>query len=248
MTARTFEVDRTYRFKKGSGLPVRIPVIEMVEIGAGGELEPFDSDELATLEAGWRQLMGAGQLELSLFATQWNHVQSDVLQPDGLIETMNVGDARIVGVEASWSRDFGEHWHVAAGGTLTEGHLYRDAEEVRLSDRSLPVVPEYTLRGEVEHRFALGRAEGQVNLRLNYLGPAHLSFDPLLDRDMGNALLSQLSARVLLGDLALGLAVENLFARNDDTFALGNRLRLFTTEQFTPVRPTTASFSVGYRF
>ncbi|MBI1365142.1 MAG: hydantoinase/oxoprolinase family protein [Alphaproteobacteria bacterium] len=35
-TARTFEVDRSYRFKKGSGLPVRIPVIEMVEIGAGG--------------------------------------------------------------------------------------------------------------------------------------------------------------------------------------------------------------------
>ena len=34
--ARTFEVDRSYRFKKGSGLPVRIPVIEMVEIGAGG--------------------------------------------------------------------------------------------------------------------------------------------------------------------------------------------------------------------
>jgi len=33
---RTFEVARQYRFLKGSGLPVRIPVIEMVEIGAGG--------------------------------------------------------------------------------------------------------------------------------------------------------------------------------------------------------------------
>ena len=34
--SRQFEVGRTYRFKKGSGLPMRIPVIEMVEIGAGG--------------------------------------------------------------------------------------------------------------------------------------------------------------------------------------------------------------------
>jgi N-methylhydantoinase A len=34
--ARSFEIGRAYRFKKGSGLPVRIPVIEMVEIGAGG--------------------------------------------------------------------------------------------------------------------------------------------------------------------------------------------------------------------
>ena len=34
--SRQFEVGRTYRFRKGSGLPMRIPVIEMVEIGAGG--------------------------------------------------------------------------------------------------------------------------------------------------------------------------------------------------------------------
>ena len=33
---RVFEVARMYRDLKGSGLPVRIPVIEMVEIGAGG--------------------------------------------------------------------------------------------------------------------------------------------------------------------------------------------------------------------
>jgi N-methylhydantoinase A len=31
-----FEVARMYRFKKGSGLPVKVPVIEMIEIGAGG--------------------------------------------------------------------------------------------------------------------------------------------------------------------------------------------------------------------
>ena len=34
--AREFEVDRQARFMKGSGFPLRIPVIEMVEIGAGG--------------------------------------------------------------------------------------------------------------------------------------------------------------------------------------------------------------------
>ncbi len=34
--ARRFEVGRVYRNLKGSGLPLRIPVIELVEIGAGG--------------------------------------------------------------------------------------------------------------------------------------------------------------------------------------------------------------------
>ena len=35
-TARGFEVDRAARFLRGSGLPLRVPVIEMIEIGAGG--------------------------------------------------------------------------------------------------------------------------------------------------------------------------------------------------------------------
>ncbi len=36
MVTTEFEVARVYRFTKGSGLPVKVPVIEMIEIGAGG--------------------------------------------------------------------------------------------------------------------------------------------------------------------------------------------------------------------
>ena len=36
LLSRFFEVARAYRYMKGSGLPLKIPVIEMVEIGAGG--------------------------------------------------------------------------------------------------------------------------------------------------------------------------------------------------------------------
>ena len=36
MTTPDFEVARVYRFKKGSGLPIKTTVIEMIEIGAGG--------------------------------------------------------------------------------------------------------------------------------------------------------------------------------------------------------------------
>ncbi len=36
LLAREFEVARADRFKKGSGLPIRVPCIEMIEIGAGG--------------------------------------------------------------------------------------------------------------------------------------------------------------------------------------------------------------------
>ncbi len=36
LTSTEFEVDRKYRFKKGSGLPIKTPVVELIEIGAGG--------------------------------------------------------------------------------------------------------------------------------------------------------------------------------------------------------------------
>ena len=36
LLSRSFEVNRAHRFMKGSGMPVKVPVVEMVEIGAGG--------------------------------------------------------------------------------------------------------------------------------------------------------------------------------------------------------------------
>ena len=35
-TSRRFEIARAARFIKGSGMPVRVPVVDMIEIGAGG--------------------------------------------------------------------------------------------------------------------------------------------------------------------------------------------------------------------
>ncbi len=36
LVAREFEAARVYRFTKGSGMPIRVPVIDLIEIGAGG--------------------------------------------------------------------------------------------------------------------------------------------------------------------------------------------------------------------
>ena len=55
-TAKTFEVARTHRFTKGSGMPIAIPVIEMIEIGAGGgsiaSVDPLGQIRVGPLSAG----------------------------------------------------------------------------------------------------------------------------------------------------------------------------------------------------
>ncbi|MEM6823727.1 MAG: hydantoinase/oxoprolinase family protein [Pseudomonadota bacterium] len=52
-TTSTFEVARTYRFKKGSGMVVSTPVVEMVEIGAGGG-SIATRDDMGRLQVGPR--------------------------------------------------------------------------------------------------------------------------------------------------------------------------------------------------
>jgi len=49
--SQSFEVARQYRFLKGSGIPIRVPVIEMVEIGAGGG-SIAHVDSLARIQVG----------------------------------------------------------------------------------------------------------------------------------------------------------------------------------------------------
>ncbi len=50
LIAQEFEVDRVYRLKRGSGLPVRIAVVDMIEIGAGGgSIARVDSLGLVTV-------------------------------------------------------------------------------------------------------------------------------------------------------------------------------------------------------
>ncbi|MBI4183325.1 MAG: hydantoinase B/oxoprolinase family protein [Proteobacteria bacterium] len=51
--SRSFEVGRQYRFAKGSGFPLLVPVIEMVEIGAGGG-SIASVDELKRIQVGPR--------------------------------------------------------------------------------------------------------------------------------------------------------------------------------------------------
>lgn len=220
-----------------------------VDIGSNGELEEFDSDKLATLELGWReQLAVSGRLDLGLFATRWSDMQSDVLLASGLIETTNVGNGRILGMEATWDQDLGANWHLAAGGTLVNATLVRNTSGQELDDRRLPVVPTYTLRAGATHGFVLGAVSASAGLQVNYNGPARLSFDPLLDRKMGSVLTATAHASAEVDDWQVGLVIENLFGGRSDTFAFGNRLRILTMNQFTPLRPTTVTLSLAQQF
>ena len=55
LTAYSFEAARQRRFIEGSGLPIRISTIELIEIGAGGG-SIADVDEIGLLKVGPRSV------------------------------------------------------------------------------------------------------------------------------------------------------------------------------------------------
>lgn len=219
------------------------------DITAAGQFETLKSDELATIEAGWREeLSSGGKFDLGLYYSSWRNMQSDQLQADGLIETRNAGDARIIGGEVSLEHPLGPNWRIEAGANITMAKLVRNSLGFELKDRHLPAVPEYAVRAALQRDFRIGGSAALVRLQLRYSGPSRLSFDPAIDRPMGKVLESRVEMRAVLSGFDVTVAAENLLGGRSDAFAFGNSLRFATTRQYTPQKPPSLEVALLKRF
>ncbi|MFK7880840.1 hydantoinase/oxoprolinase family protein [Roseobacter sp.] len=91
--ARKFEIARAARFIKGSGMPVRIPVIEMIEIGAGGG-SIAHVDRLERLQVGPESAGSEpGPAAFAKGGTEPTVTDADVVQ--GLIEPGRFAEGRL---------------------------------------------------------------------------------------------------------------------------------------------------------
>ena len=229
------------------GAAIRQGGLDVLPTGGG---KTFEGDELRTAEIGLRRIFaGGGAVELSAYASDWKNLQTDVLQTNGLFVSRAAGRARILGAEASVEARLSEGWRASLGAALQDARLIRNELGIELDDRRLPVVPLYTLRARIEHGFAWrGAARATIAAELHYDGPARLSFDPALDRPMGEALDARLGGRIALGRWSLGVQIDNLFDSRANLFAYGNPFRVLTARQFVPSAPTRAALTLGAAF
>lgn len=209
-----------------------------LEIEAKQGSHVVEGDELATIEAGWRESFGGGgRAEISLFSTWWENVQSDTLLANGLIEARNAGDARIYGAEASLAMPFARSWQFEASGIFQHTRLTRNALGISLEDKRLPVVPDYAARLGVLHTFVLGGVNASASGGLRYVGPSRLSFDPVLDRAMGDYAEAAVELDFEFSRWDAKLRATNLFGAKGNSFAYGNPFRVTDEPQYTPVEP-----------
>ncbi len=210
----------------------------------------FAADQLSSLELGGRTtgLEDRLTLEAAAYQLNWRNIQSDILLSSGLIGTLNVGHAQNYGAEVSarWTEP---HWLVAVAATAQLGELDSATSLIgQIPDARLPTVPK--LRGHIRIEADLpgvaASVRGGVTLQLN--GPAHLSFDPQLDRTTSPYALVGAFARWAWQGLDFALVGDNLFNTKADSFAFGNPFSVRSTGQRTPLRPRTITLSVRRSF
>lgn len=215
------------------------------DIAANGTVENLAGDELASIEAGWRErLPGGGSLELSAWYSRWENLQSDVLEPNGLIETTNAGNAQITGIEGNLAMPLARTWRMEAGVNVTKARLTRSALGFELEDSRLPIVPAFTLRAALRRDFAIGSADAWARLSLRSVGPSRMSFDPAIDRKMDGRLESEIELHVTRDRWQFELSVQNLLGDKSNVFAFGNALRYRTMRQYSPQRPRALHLAV----
>lgn len=217
--------------------------------GAGNsdDLRRFQTDDLTSLDLGWRQQLadGAVVLQSALFASRWRHVQSDYLQDNGLIGTRNVGDAGNLGFESQLQWMLPAGWAVQLGMVLQRARLEDPTVPAPGDDPRLPVVPDVRGFTLVGRQFNVAGWHAGLQLRADYTGSSRLSFDADLDRRTPAAFQLGANLKLARGGYELRLLASNLLDSRADTFAYGNPFSLRAGPQRTPRQPRTLTLRLS---
>ena len=137
-------------------------------------------------------------------------------------------------------------WRVEGAITLQRARLHESAVVPDEEDHRLPVVPDVRVGVRWCACCHGRRARLQLRADVNYVGDSRLSFEPVLDRRMGDYVRADVAVQLQRGPMSWTLQLSNLLDSRADTFAFGNPFSIRTQSQFTPLRPRTLTLGVSY--
>jgi iron complex outermembrane receptor protein len=221
----------------------------------------FRPDRLRNYEVGakFRRLDDRLSVRAAAYYDDWANIQTDQYRQSGLPYTANVGDARIVGLEAEASYDWPFGLSLQLNGLISDSEVKNanpDFSATPIADE-LPGVP-----GASGGLLAVytRRIGADLTLRLigeaSYVGRAGLSFNEPPRTD--DYMRSELAAEIGRDGWRVTAYVTNLFGDTGDTFAYGNPFSFAdnpdtpdvveAVRQATPQRPRTFGIRLAAGF
>jgi iron complex outermembrane receptor protein len=218
-----------------------------------GRVQDFGSDSIAVAEIGVRkQRSGATGLELTVAGSyaRWRDIQADLYNRRGQPYTDNIGNADIIGLEATgdWVPVRGLHANFA----FLYTHNDVDGPLAQLSvkaNRRLPETPAFAGNAGLAYRWTRSEASTfSAGASGRYVGRSVLGTGDFLDVSQGKYAVLDAQLGWHWRNLDMTLAGDNLANVVGNRFALGNPTILASRQQTTPLRPRNVrlGMSVGW--
>ena len=216
-------------------------------------VQRFDSDRLTSIEAGFRwgrRDRDRLTLHAALSYASWTDVQADLVDPNGLPFTTNLGDGRIYGLEVEAS------WRIMPSLTLDAAAFLNDSalssprpQFAEAEERDLPNIARTGGRAAAHFRTDLAPSLAlAVDGAVRYVGESHLGIGAPTEGEQGGYLEAEIGARLEFGRFGLSLDVTNAAEARGNRFSYGNPFSLADGTQITPLRPRTIRLGLDTRF
>lgn len=218
----------------------------------GESVDRYRRDDVAAWEAGLRYGTpgrDAFDAALSIAFTRWNDVQADLIDGIGLPVTTNIGDGRILSLDATMGWRPLPGLSLEAAAVVTDSQLTNPAPSTIIVTRSdLPNVARLNARLGADYRLGSDRFDLRLSGWARYVGKSRLGVGPILGAVQGDYLDTAVSVRAERGRYALYLSLTNLLDSVGNRFALGSPFTLAAGDQITPLRPRTIriGFEAGF--
>jgi outer membrane receptor protein involved in Fe transport len=217
-------------------------------------VQRYRPDDVRAGEVGvrWEAPDETVRLSSALSYTSWRNIQADQIDAGGLPTTVNIGNGRIITVDAKASLRPAPGWSLDLAGVLADSRLTRPALGIAALvavDRSdLPNVARLNASAALRYGTAIGAYDLSFSGWARYVGRSRLGVGPILGQRQGEYLDTGLSFRATRGRYAVSATLTNLTDETGNRFALGSPLMLGREQQVTPLRPRTLRIGLEAAF
>lgn len=186
----------------------------------------------------------------ALFGNIWHNMQADLIDVSGLPYTANVGNGRIVGLDAElrW-RPTPDFLLTAAAFVNNSRLIATDAVGPASDGQPLPNVAGVGGRLAADWRRDL---KSGVTLKARasarYVGRSRLGVGSALDIPQGGYATIDMGIGFDFGRASLMLNLDNAVNAKGNTFAFGNPFSVVRRDQATPLRPRTVRLGIDLTF
>ena len=220
--------------------------------GALVDSKRFEPDTVSAAEVGGRfsTVDERWAASATLSWSHWHDVQADLIDPQGLPYTTNIGSGRIYGLEAQLTARPVTGLTLNLSTFLNDSALSDPVPEFATSDeRELPNIAKVGARAAVDYAVSLSATTTLgLDAAIRYTGRSNLAIGAPFELPQGQYAEGTLGARLTRGRVVLSLDVTNVTNERGNIFAYGNPFGVVQGNQVTPLKPRTVRLGLNANF